>query len=547
MLYRLQLICILHGYLLEGSGSNLWTRAIVKSLCNDGRTVHLMCQENHPERYDFISEAYGYTQDGTTKTLLNRKVPYKGKCIMHKPQLGDTLPVYVWDKYEEFSNVVPMIDLSDNIIEDYLNRNTKVLKKLLRDYDIKSIHANHAVLMSVVAQRVFSSTGIPFAIMPHGSAIEYAVKKDDRFLKMSSEAFTDAKRIFVVGQEMFERVKSVFPSIQNLEEKMIKLNLGVDTQLFELISIDDRQKNIRSLCKKIANLQKGKTPEETRQLRENLSTTIQKNELLELFSSISYELISPDSDLESKLSQINWNEEKIILFVGRLISKKGIHGVIAALPLILEQNPSARLVIVGHGPLREALEVFLWALEKGQRELVKNIAEWGEFLEEAGQNPFSILESFFEQLEKRHELDSYFEKASKYIRHDSVIFTGYLTHQELRYLFPCCDVSVFPSITVEAGPLVFLESLASGCFPIGTYFGGMAESIDTVAIKLPKNVTELMKITTSKENLVLDLADKVSNSLQIENKHREILRDIAMQFYDWENVSRKLGIELESM
>jgi len=187
------------------------------------------------------------------------------------------------------------------------------------------------------------------------------------------------------------------------------------------------------------------------------------------------------------------------------------------------------------------------ALENGQRELVKNIAKWGEFLEEAGQNPFLILESFFEQLEKRHELDLYFEKAKKYITHDRVIFTGYLTHQELRYLFPCCDVSVFPSITIEAGPLVFLESLASGCFPIGTYFGGMAESIDSVATKLPENVVELMKITTSKENLVLDLADKVSNSLLIKNKHKETLNDIAVQFYDWENVSKKLGIELESM
>ncbi len=56
-----------------------------------------------------------------------------------------------------------------------------------------------------------------------------------------------------------------------------------------------------------------------------------------------------------------------------------------------------------------------------------------------------------------------------------------------------------------------------------------------------------MKITTSKENLVFDLANKVSNSLLIENKHKEILRDIAVQFYDWENGSRKLGIELESM
>ena len=48
------MICLLHGYLLEGSGSNLWTRLIVEALCRQGRTVHLMAQENHPERYPFL-------------------------------------------------------------------------------------------------------------------------------------------------------------------------------------------------------------------------------------------------------------------------------------------------------------------------------------------------------------------------------------------------------------------------------------------------------------------------------------------------------------
>ena len=34
------MICILHGYLLEGSGSYLWTRSIIQSLCRQGETVH---------------------------------------------------------------------------------------------------------------------------------------------------------------------------------------------------------------------------------------------------------------------------------------------------------------------------------------------------------------------------------------------------------------------------------------------------------------------------------------------------------------------------
>jgi hypothetical protein len=46
---------------------------------------------------------------------------------------------------------------------------------------------------------------------------------------------------------------------------------------------------------------------------------------------------------------------------------------------------------------------------------------------------------------------------------------------------PCCDVAIFPSVVAEVGPLVFLEALASGAFPLGTYFAGMAASINSVA------------------------------------------------------------------
>src|SRR2546430_12499573 len=51
-------LAILHGYLLEGSGSNLWTRCVVEALCRKGHTVQLVCQEPHPERYDCITESY---------------------------------------------------------------------------------------------------------------------------------------------------------------------------------------------------------------------------------------------------------------------------------------------------------------------------------------------------------------------------------------------------------------------------------------------------------------------------------------------------------
>ena len=59
-----------------------------------------------------------------------------------------------------------------------------------------------------------------------------------------------------------------------------------------------------------------------------------------------------------------------------------------------------------------------------------------------------------------------------------MIFTGYLTHRELRHLFPCCDAAVFPSLVKEAGPLVFLEALASGALLVNYMGHG---SVDTWA------------------------------------------------------------------
>ena len=64
------MIGILHGYSLEGSGSNLWTRYMAQTLCRLGETFHLVCQEKTPEKYDFISDAYEYDSDGTQQILF---------------------------------------------------------------------------------------------------------------------------------------------------------------------------------------------------------------------------------------------------------------------------------------------------------------------------------------------------------------------------------------------------------------------------------------------------------------------------------------------
>ena len=324
------MIGLIHAFFLEGTGSNIWTRSIVRSLCKNGETVHLVCQELHPENYDFIAECHYYSDDGSVETKLKRDVPYKGKCIMHQPQL-DVLPVFAWDKYEGFPNATPMTKLPNSVIEDYLERNTKVVLKIIKNYGLTSLHVNHAVLLSVVAQRVNKITSIPYAIMPHGSAIEYAIKRDKRFLDIAVPPFEYAKKIFVISEEIKNRVCSVFQDLTDICQKMTLLNLGVDTNMFKPILPELRSQNIEKLCKKLEPLPRGKSDEQSKILRKKLKPDLQIKELREIMSLTNdYPVKHPDVDVESKLKKIDWDHDKIIVFVGRLIANKGIQSVIAA-------------------------------------------------------------------------------------------------------------------------------------------------------------------------------------------------------------------------
>ena len=45
-------ILLWHGYLLGGTGSNVYTRALAREWSRAGHDVTVVCQERHPERYD---------------------------------------------------------------------------------------------------------------------------------------------------------------------------------------------------------------------------------------------------------------------------------------------------------------------------------------------------------------------------------------------------------------------------------------------------------------------------------------------------------------
>jgi glycosyltransferase involved in cell wall biosynthesis len=295
----------------------------------------------------------------------------------------------------------------------------------------------------------------------------------------------------------------------------------------------------------LKDVKRGKTNLQSQHMQNELKADISEKELLKIVNdSASYNAKLTDDDIEEKLQMIDWDNEKIILYVGRLIANKGLHSIIAALPEILDTERNTRLIVVGHGPQREPLEALIWALQNGHRDLVLNIVKWGRELESDGEKSLEEVQFYFDHLIKTDELDNYFFKAQKNINKNTVLFTGYLTHRELCYLFPACDVAIFPSVVAEAGPLVFLEAMASGCFPIGTYFAGMAASIDSVSQAVPGEIADSMKISPRADQTVLDIVLKVKKALYVDIKYKERLRDIAIEKYDWKNISNRLVSDL---
>src|SRR3954462_13708151 len=75
-------VLIFHGYLLHGTGSNVYNASLAQELARQGNEVHLLCQDRRADELDWVRN--------------NEKV------TVHIPDIGGLLPVFVADRYEGF-------------------------------------------------------------------------------------------------------------------------------------------------------------------------------------------------------------------------------------------------------------------------------------------------------------------------------------------------------------------------------------------------------------------------------------------------------------
>ena len=159
-------ILLWHGYLLEGTGSNVYTRAIAREWQRAGHEVVVFCQEPHPERCDL-----------------------EGAEVV-RPELPDgLLPVFVLDRYEGVEAKL-LQDFSRAERERYVALNVTAL---CTQVPADLVFANHVLMGAAVGY----ASGMPFAVKAHGSELEYSMRGNEKLAALGRDCLAPAQAVFV--------------------------------------------------------------------------------------------------------------------------------------------------------------------------------------------------------------------------------------------------------------------------------------------------------------------------------------------------------------
>ncbi len=190
-------ILLWHGYLLGGTGSNVYTRSLAREWSLAGHDVVVVCQEGTPGRYDL------------------------GGARVVRPALpGGLLPVFVLDRYEGLDARL----LQDLTVEErraYVEANVEALRALL---PADLVFANHVLMGGAVG----AGLGERFRVKAHGSELEYSMRGRPELERWGREALAAAEAVFVGSQHIREVLEEVTGHLDSVHE----VPPGVDVDEF---------------------------------------------------------------------------------------------------------------------------------------------------------------------------------------------------------------------------------------------------------------------------------------------------------------------------
>ncbi len=189
-------ILLWHGYLLGGTGSNVYTRSIARAWSRAGHDVVVVSQEANPELHDL----------GGAQTV--------------RPDIGGLLPVFVLDRYEGMDAKL-LQDTSQDERDRFVESNASVLRELA---PADLVFANHVLLGGPVG----ASSGLPFAVKAHGSELEYSMRGNEELARWGRKALAGARAVFVGSAHIREVLEDVVGHV----DRVYEVPPGVDVETF---------------------------------------------------------------------------------------------------------------------------------------------------------------------------------------------------------------------------------------------------------------------------------------------------------------------------
>ena len=495
-------VLIFHGYLLRGTGSNVYNASLAAALVRAGHEVHLLCQDRAPLDLDWVDAAGDW--EGGRLAVHARREP--ARATVYRPAIGGLLPVYVPDRYEGFE-ARPFQDLGDEELDDYLAANVAAVREVADRVAPDVALANHLVMGPVILARALAGTGVPYAVKIHGSALEYTVKPHPRFLPYAREGLAGARGILTGSRHTAESLWAAMDD-QTVVARTRLGPPGVDVERFTPRSPDAAAEGLRALAGRL----------------EALAAAAGDSAPSDSFA-------RDPGEAARALAAVDPAGGPLVVFVGKLIGSKGVELLLAAWPLVLAAQPGARLLIVGFGALRAGLERLAHALAAGDFAGARMArAEDGREL------PW--LTAFLDGLDAGAR--EHYARAARELP-GRIAWAGRLEHDELADVLPAAAAMVVPSTFPEAFGMVAAEAAACGALPVVARHSGLAEVAGTLAEAVPAPVRPLLSFEVG-PNAVEDLAAAVSEWLAappgVRAAAREAIVAVTRERYSWDGVAR---------
>ena len=190
-------IFVWHGYLLGGTGSNIYARQLAREWSREGHQVTVFSQEAHPERFDL----------GGAETV--------------RPDVGGFLPVFVIDEYDGYE-VKRVQDSTRAELDAWVEANAASMRERL---PADLVFVNHVLLGGPVGQAV----GGRYAVKAHGSELEYSMRGNAELSAWGQEALSAAAAT-IVGSD---HIREVVADVCGQTERVHEVPPGVDVELWQ--------------------------------------------------------------------------------------------------------------------------------------------------------------------------------------------------------------------------------------------------------------------------------------------------------------------------